>query len=69
MIRGNLAGDEVRVVLAVLVDNEVDEIPHGRVEEDGAHHQVERAEVPVRGQGQGQERYDDRKRVDITLGS
>lgn len=41
VVRGDLAGNEVGVVLAVLVDDEVDEVPHGRVEEDGAHHQVE----------------------------
>ena len=41
VIRGDLACDEVGVVFAVLVDDEVDEVPHGRVEEDGAHHQVE----------------------------
>ena len=47
MIRGHFASDEVGVVFAVLVYDEVDEVPNGRVEEDGAHHQVERAEVPA----------------------
>ena len=38
VIRGDLACDEVGVVFAILVDDEMDEIPHGRVKEDGAHH-------------------------------